>query len=602
MNHNHILIERGNIMKQVQFEYQDRESFLEKLHTFQKDNAAGSGARLFQIYSEVLETVVLQEVTGAIEACFPDTPYIGCTTSGNIIDCELSGNITVVCTDFELPTTRFEIFQYDMAEMSVDEITAQIVEETRQNPWVKAVEMYFTIPEGSTTRFCDGLKELREDIQIFGGVSCSDDITSDDSCVFTKACGFSESSIIIVFYGGEDFHVDSIKVTGWKPLGRKFHVTKSQGSLLQELDGVPAYDVYHKYLNIKNDENFFYNTLEFPLFYEHNDTTILRTPVSSNADGSINMTSDMDIGSVVRISYGDPSTIVESIRHDSQRIAQFGPDVLHIFSCAARRTFWTNKEPTYEIQPFRDVSASCGFFSHGEFLRTKGSLNQHNVTLVIAAMREGEKKAAAAMSETQDINTLSRVPLVSRLATFISVTSLELESTNKQLELVNEKLKMAAIIDGLTGLYNRKEIQRQIEESLAKVGQEQFSLVMLDIDNFKQVNDTYGHQEGDTVIVALADILRNRRIGQKQNVSSGRWGGEEFMVLLRGTDADSAAYIADLMRESFANTNLRGIRPQTVSLGVTQAKKDDTIDSLCTRVDMALYRAKKNGKNRVEVE
>lgn len=589
-------------MKQVQFEYQDRESFLEKLHTFQKDNAAGSGARLFQIYSEVLETVVLQEVTGAIEACFPDTPYIGCTTSGNIIDCELSGNITVVCTDFELPTTRFEIFQYDMAEMSVDEITAQIVEETRQNPWVKAVEMYFTIPEGSTTRFCDGLKELREDIQIFGGVSCSDDITSDDSCVFTKACGFSESSIIIVFYGGEDFHVDSIKVTGWKPLGRKFHVTKSQGSLLQELDGVPAYDVYHKYLNIKNDENFFYNTLEFPLFYEHNDTTILRTPVSSNADGSINMTSDMDIGSVVRISYGDPSTIVESIRHDSQRIAQFGPDVLHIFSCAARRTFWTNKEPTYEIQPFRDVSASCGFFSHGEFLRTKGSLNQHNVTLVIAAMREGEKKAAAAMSETQDINTLSRVPLVSRLATFISVTSLELESTNKQLELVNEKLKMAAIIDGLTGLYNRKEIQRQIEESLAKVGQEQFSLVMLDIDNFKQVNDTYGHQEGDTVIVALADILRNRRIGQKQNVSSGRWGGEEFMVLLRGTDADSAAYIADLMRESFANTNLRGIRPQTVSLGVTQAKKDDTIDSLCTRVDMALYRAKKNGKNRVEVE
>lgn len=105
----------------------------------------------------------------------------------------------------------------------------------------------------------------------------------DDFCVLTKAYGFSETSIIIVFYGGEDFHVDSIKVTGWKPLGREFHVTKSQGSLLQELDGILAYDVYHKYLNIKNDENFFYNTLEFPLFYEHNDTTILRTPVSSNA-------------------------------------------------------------------------------------------------------------------------------------------------------------------------------------------------------------------------------------------------------------------------------------------------------------------------------
>ncbi len=588
-------------MQQVWFIYEEKESFKQKLLEFKNtDRVSSTGRRMFQIYSEILKPTVIQEVTDAIEECFPDIPYIGCSTSGNIIDCELAGDITVVCTDFELLTTRFEIFQYDMAKQSVDEITAQIVEETKKNPWVKAIEMYFTIPEGSTTQFCDGLKDIREDIQIFGGVSCSDDITSDDSCVFTKAYGFSDTSIVIVFYGGEDFHVDSIKVTGWKPLGREFHVTKSQGSLLQELDGIPAYDVYRKYLNINNDENFFYNTLEFPLFYEHNDTTILRTPVSSNADGSLNMTSDMDIGSVVRISYGDPSTIVDSIRHDSQRLAQFGPDVLHIFSCAARRTFWTNREPTYEIEPLYDISTSCGFFSHGEFLRTKGSLNQHNVTLVIAAMREGEKKASPAVPQAQDNYMMSRVPLVSRLATFISVTSQELENTNKQLALVNDKLKMAAIIDGLTGLYNRKEIQGQIEKALADVKREQFSLVMLDIDNFKQVNDTYGHQEGDSVIVALADILRNRRTGLMQ--SSGRWGGEEFMVLLRGTDSSSAAYIADLMRECFANTSFPGIRPQTVSLGVTQAREDDTVDSLCTRVDMALYRAKQNGKNRVEIE
>lgn len=589
-------------MRQTHFAYQNKESFAEELQVFKREHDFGSGARLFQIYSEVLDPAVIGDVTGAIEECFPDTPYIGCSTSGNIIDCELSENITIVCTDFDLPTTKFEIFQYDRTKMDVDEITAQIVEETRKNPWVKAVEMYFTIPEGSTTRFCDGLRNLREDIQVFGGVTCSDDITSADSCVFTKAYGFSETSIIIVLYGGEDFYVDSIKVTGWKPLGRKFQVTKSQGSRLQELDGIPAYEVYHKYLNIKNDENFFYNTLEFPLFYEHNDTTILRTPVSSNADGSINMSSDMDIGSVVRISYGDPSTIVESIRQDSQRLADFSPDVLHIFSCAARRTFWTNKEPTYEIQPLQDISASCGFFSHGEFLRTKGNLNQHNVTLVIAAMREGEKKGAAAVPRVQDWDLLSKVPLVSRLATFISMTSLELENMNKQLELVNDKLQQSAITDGLTGLYNRKEIQRQIEEALDHIETEKFSLLMLDIDNFKRVNDTYGHQEGDAVIVGLADILRNRRTGQMQNVSSGRWGGEEFMVLLRGSDASAAAYIADLMRECFANTNFPGMRPQTVSLGVTQAREEDTVDSLCTRVDMALYRAKKGGKNRVEVE
>ena len=590
-------------MRQFQFEYRETEIFTKQLSDFKKQcDADKITASLFQIYSEVLEEEVIRSVCDSIEQFFPDTPYMGCSTSGNIIDCELSHDITVVCTVFELPDTQLKLFQYDLTKEPVDDITAAVVEETKKNPWVKAIEMFFTIPEGSTTQFCDGLKDIAPEIQIFGGVSCSDDITSDDCLVFSKNGGFSKSSVIIVFYGGDDFHVESINVTGWKPLGRKFHVTKSEGCVLQELDGIPAYDVYHKYLNIKNDENFFYNTLEFPLFYEHNDTTILRTPVASNADGSIIMTSDIDIGSVVRISYGDPKTIIESIEYDSQKIAEFGPELLHIFSCAARRTFWTTKEPTYEIYPFKEISPSSGFFSHGEFLRTNGNLNQHNVTLVIAAMREGEKKVQTVQADRQDKRALSQIPLVSRLATFISVTSLELEEMNKQLEFVNEKLKAAAIIDGLTGLFNRQEIQSQIEQALGRIGEEKFSLVMLDIDNFKQVNDTYGHQEGDTVIIGLADLLRGERTARLHNISSGRWGGEEFMMLLHNTDDSAAAYIADLIRQCFANTDFPGIRPQTVSLGVTQAKEEDTLDTLCTRVDMALYKAKKSGKNRVVVE
>lgn len=350
-------------MKQFQFDYSDSETLNKKLSEFKEWCDSGNGAKkIFQIYSEELEPECIREVCDIIEKMFPNTLYMGCSTSGNIIDCQLSGRITIVCTVFELPSTQVQLYQYDLSKQSVDDITKTIVKETESNPWVKAMEMFFTIPEQSSTQFCEGLKNVRQDIQIFGGVACSDDITSDASCVFSKAAGFSEKSIIVMFYGGDDFYVDSIKVTGWKPLGRKFHVTKSKGSVLQELDGIPAYDVYHKYLNIKNDENFFYNTLEFPLFYEHNDTTILRTPVASNADGSITVTSDIDVGSVVRISYGDPGTIVDSIRHDSKKIAEFQPDLLHIFSCAARRTFWTSKEPTYEIQPFKEISPSCGFF------------------------------------------------------------------------------------------------------------------------------------------------------------------------------------------------------------------------------------------------
>lgn len=121
-------------MQQVWFIYEEKESFKQKLLEFKNtDRVSSTGRRMFQIYSKTLKPTVIQEVTDAIEECFPDIPYIGCSTSGNIIDCELAGDITVVCTDFELLTTRFEIFQYDMAKQSVDEITAQIVEETKKS-------------------------------------------------------------------------------------------------------------------------------------------------------------------------------------------------------------------------------------------------------------------------------------------------------------------------------------------------------------------------------------------------------------------------------------------------------------------------------------
>lgn len=588
-------------MKQFQFSFRDSETFCNELQEFKTRCDAEKRDKLFfQIYSEVLEEDVVSEVCDAIRQYFPDVPYMGCSTSGNIVDCQVSSEITVVCTVFELASTQLKLFQYDLSAHPVDYITNQIVEESRKNAWVKAIEMFFTIPEGSTTAFCDGLKDVREDVQMFGAVSCSNDITSDACCVFSKEGKFSKSSVIIVFYGGEDFYVDSMKITGWKSLGREFHVTKSDGSILFELDGVKAYDVYHKYLNINNDENFFFNTLEFPLFYEHNDTTILRVPVASNEDGSIAMSSDIDVGSVVSISYGDPETIVREIEEAGRKIRAFQPDVLHIFSCAARKAFWAKEEPTYEIYPLREISSAAGFFSHGEFVRAKGNLNQHNVTLVLASMREGEKTEKEVPNLPIENQSMSKIPLVARLATFISVTSMELEQTNRQLELLNEKLQRAVIVDGLTGLFNRKEIQRRIEEKL-KEREKVFSLIMLDIDNFKLVNDTYGHQQGDMVIITLAAILHNEKLFYNDKFSAGRWGGEEFMLLLDGTDISAASFIAELIRQCFENTTYPEMRSQTVSIGVTQVKEDDSIDSICTRVDAALYSAKKDGKNRVVV-
>ncbi|MCM1524994.1 MAG: diguanylate cyclase [Ruminococcus sp.] len=568
-------------MKQFAFKYSTPDAFENELGELKKQNIP-QDRMLFYIYSEILEKEAISAVCGVIEKVFPDSDYIGCSTSGNIVDCELASDISVVCAVFEKESTRFMVRLYPTASETGDDTSESIIKDVEANPWIKAAEMYFTIPDGSFTRFCSGMDRLDKNIRLFGGVSCSDDITSNDCMVFAKNGGFTVHAVLAVFYGGEDFYVDDVKITGWKPLKRTFRVTSSQGSVLKELDGIPAYDVYSKYLGIENSDNFFYNTLEFPLFYEHNGTTILRVPVSSNPDGSIVMSSDIDTNSTVCLSYGDPQTVVDSITEESRSIRDFCPEVLHIFSCAARRAFWDRNKPTYELLPFKDISSSAGFFSHGEFIRTNGYLNQHNVTLVIAAMREGEPRRTVYSDKSASLS-LSKIPLVSRLARFIAESTRELEE--------------AVVTDGLTGLYNRKEIQLRIENQLKNVNKYEFSIIMLDIDNFKKVNDTYGHQTGDTVIRSISDILR--KDNGSGGFSGGRWGGEEFMLLLPNTNLPAAADVAESIRRAFEETKYPDIPSQTVSVGVTQARCDDTIDSLCTRVDSALYKAKQTGKNRV---
>ncbi|MCQ2103372.1 MAG: diguanylate cyclase [Fibrobacter sp.] len=491
------------------------------------------GESLPQMFFQVFTTVIHQEkikaVCSVIEEVFPGVPWFGNSTSGNIVDCEEVSEISVSATIFEKPTTKFKILQYDMACQSAHEITQDIAAETEKNSWVKAVEVYRTITTESSTNFCDGLHCLRPNIQIFGGIVCSPDLSSSKSCVFSSVGGYAPNGLLAILYGGEDFLVESIKISGWKPIGRNFHVTKADGSVLYELGGVPAYDIYHKYLNIDNDDNFFMNALDFPIMYEHNGTTMVRAPAKSNPDGSINMSSDVQVGSVIRLSYGEPQTILESIRQESEKIKAFNPDVLHIFSCAARRAFWGSQGSTCELFPFKCIASSTGFFSHGEFLREKGYLNQHNITLVMAAMREGPGKGLQASAFLRHEPPSTKLPLSARMATFIRETSFELEEINSRLQVYNQQLQGLATTDSLTGLENRLAFDSLLKKIAAEGdAPSDWVMLMIDVNGLKYTNDTFGHLAGDALIVAAAKTI-TEAFGVFGHCY--RIGGDEFVVV-----------------------------------------------------------------------
>lgn len=587
-------------MKQFQIIYKDDKDFLENLKEIKQWRTSNSAyVTIFKLYSQDMNVEHICHICDCLENEMPDALYLGCTTNANIMDGVLTdAKIMLTCTIFEYETTQARILQFPFSEENAACDAKMLKKCCDENPWVQAVELHATIMDMSMMEFCNEMSSLREDIQVFGGGAFNPDMDDDTAIVFSKGNGFLEHGIVFLLLGGPDFHTYSTFISGWKPLKRRFRVTKADRAILYELDGKPALDVYRKFLNIDRNDRFFSNTLEFPLFLEHDGIDILRCPLAVNDDDSLVMSSDIQEDATVRLAYGDPDTILASIREDGQKIADFFPEVIQTFSCAARRAFWGDKNISDETILFHGVAPTTGFYTHGEFLRIYGDMLNFNVTLVIVAMREGEppkdgRKADISGAQLVRDND-ERIPIIRRFVSFIEASTAELEE-------MNMKLALSSVTDGLTRLYNRAEIERRIHGALDKRKNQEtcgdVSLIMLDIDNFKKVNDIYGHKEGDHVIQALADVLRSAA-KEVQSCFLGRWGGEEFMILLSDSNAEDAVVLAEKIRVEFAAVSYETAGCQTVSIGVTQAK-DEAADALYNRVDKALYMAKAAGKNQV---
>lgn len=582
-------------MKQIQVVYKGEEEFAEELRRIRQwGDSHLYSTTLFHIFTGSPDQSVAENISGKIREMMPDALYVGCSVFGSIHNGNFKNDpITVTCTFFEYATTKVQVLQYPLSAENQQEVADAVVAWVREEAWVQGIEMLATIRGMSMTALCDGLSEMRDDVEIFGGGALCDDINGYDSCVFSNEGGYMEHGVVFVCYGGEDLHLEVSYITGWKPLGSYLHVTAADGCILQELNHKPAYETYYKYLHIENDEDFFLNTLEFPFFYHYHGIDIMRAPVASNPDGSLVMTSDMNSGVEARIAYGDPWTILDATQDEASRLVPLVPECILIFSCAGRRTFWGDNEAGKETLAYQEVAPTSGFYTSGEFLRTGKYLNQHNVTQVIAAMREGNPRLAQKKTIGKPHKGFrGRVSIINRMATFIKATTQELEELNGQ-------LSQMATTDGLTGLFNRREIQRRIAEAMANHETGRLYLIMLDLDHFKRINDVYGHQVGDEVLIGAASVLKQGNGVLEDMDSSGRWGGEEFMVLAHTDDDKAAREMAEKIRESISILKFNGPEKVTASIGVTPIQTGESPDTAVVRVDNLLYEAKEGGRDRV---
>ncbi|MEJ2142752.1 MAG: diguanylate cyclase [Gammaproteobacteria bacterium] len=175
----------------------------------------------------------------------------------------------------------------------------------------------------------------------------------------------------------------------------------------------------------------------------------------------------------------------------------------------------------------------------------------------------------------------------------------QLKSEVNQRKVAEEKLRRLASTDELTGLFNRRHINELLAEEIKRASRynNAISLLVIDIDDFKIINDTHGHDAGDQVLRAFSKLLLDVN---RDTDKVGRWGGEEFVVVLPHASTDKALTLAERVRSKVEADGFQPVDCFTVSIGVTTYKQGDTAESLIKRADTALYAAKNNGKNRVE--
>jgi len=169
------------------------------------------------------------------------------------------------------------------------------------------------------------------------------------------------------------------------------------------------------------------------------------------------------------------------------------------------------------------------------------------------------------------------------------------------MRIKNKLLENLAMKDELTGVYNRHYLDQTLHAEMERQDRYNMplSLIMIDVDHFKSINDNFGHDVGDIV---LTEIARRISEGIRETDVLFRWGGEEFLILMPHTEISGAALLAEKLRMIVSSVPITPVDIVTASFGVAERKKDEQRNGVFRRIDQALYRAKNGGRNRVEIQ
>lgn len=534
-----------------------------------------------------------------IENCLPKATIVGSSAYGTLQSVESRADtIEVTSTGISLSVMVFEHCHFVVKGLNIQpheeydkakHFTASVLESLSD---VQGVLLLLPIREFNNEKVVSGVVDAAGDIPVFGGIA-ADQNELDTTLVFSnKVSGWDAATF--VFLCGKQLAIVSHSYLGWVPFGEQFKVTQANDLRVVTINDQPAYRLYQDYTGIERD-NFYRNALDFPFIVNRDGKYIARVPSRIVGDDLV-CTGNINEGDELQFSYGNPDTIFSKDCYAEPFFKAFQPDSIMVFSCCIRMAL-LEEQKVSEVSPYEDIAPVLGTFTFGEIDSNNYGGNILNATLVTVGIKEFSSPDV--IPDLSYLNgykhfTAKADNRLERLMNMVSRMTGKLYQANIQL---NE----LAQLDPLTKALNRRAFheksQRCVFNKSFSLGDCSCKLILFDVDNFKQINDKYGHLIGDQALIKIVKICKREL---SNDLSISRYGGEEFAIILPSYSIEHTREIAERLRaciESESEDRDAGIPNFTCSFGIASLEASDTIDNLIHRADQKLYIAKAQGKN-----
>ena len=524
-----------------------------------------------------------------VRGIFPEARILVHTCALKMADLRLDTHgIMLTFTALEASRAEFVLVDGNTSDTATKESFVRFVE---ARPHTKLIEFFVVGLMDQIDDLFEGFSAVDESIQVFGAFVDAGPMNAHGYIVADDAA--MRLGMLAVVFHGETLQAHTVRNFGWNSLGREIIATRVDGCTVKELDNDVPLKIYERYFGIKGDGEFSADAALFPLCFEEEDGSIsARVPIKiEQGSGELIFGIPMQQGTKFRLAYGDPYGILSKAAENTREMTAFSPEAILGTVCVGHYLLLGDDVVT-EMTPCAGFPSSA-VYVFGEVRRVGRRISTAHLNAILVGMKEDTDYVKDIELKTKRVAHLSyNRKMLAFMSHFIRVSEEELHTAN-------QRLTHLASRDTLTNLLNRREMERLLKDAV-KLSQEQktpLSVILMDIDHFKGVNDTYGHDMGDKVILSVADAISHTIRGSDAGC---RWGGDEFFIILQGAPLTVAGRVGERIRRKVEGFEMPFHQHITISVGVASFDPDrDNELQLFKNADEALYQAKAAGRNAV---